>query len=343
MDLQQALSMVKFKERGRESPKKKVVNAHVLAKSRVLLAEREGRRDYEGYSVEDIADRLFASTTFTLMELSINKIASPGPRFANHLVRRIMAEGPRNEAVVVDANVHKVGRASKTGYYPSVIVVEGKERFEAAMNNGEEKILAWVGNLAAERLDIQADHQIGTEELQSMLYEAIKEDLGLTNQTRYDSDIYIQNVYPLENYCIYKYKGASWRQKYIVDMDERSVTLVGPPKGVTQKWQDTEVKVKAGTMASAIQACACQTTQANSTEFFARKDGKPIPLKSCMESYASAIRAGRITNHRTLQAKSPPGWKNTVEKMKDHPDIDNPWALAHWMNDQGYEPRYKEK
>jgi len=33
-------------------------------------------------------------------------------------------------------------------------------------------------------------------------------------------------------------------------------------------------------------------------------------------------------------AVSPPGWKKTVEKMKDHPEIDNPWALAWWESQQ---------
>lgn len=35
--------------------------------------------------------------------------------------------------------------------------------------------------------------------------------------------------------------------------------------------------------------------------------------------------------------KSPEGWEGTVKAMKKHSDeIDNPWALAHWMKGQGY-------
>jgi len=33
-------------------------------------------------------------------------------------------------------------------------------------------------------------------------------------------------------------------------------------------------------------------------------------------------------------AVSPPGWSGTVEHMKKHKDIDNPWALAWWMSKQ---------
>lgn len=44
------------------------------------------------------------------------------------------------------------------------------------------------------------------------------------------------------------------------------------------------------------------------------------------------------------EAVSPPGWKGTVEKMKEHKnDIDNPWALAYWMKEKGYEPHYTDK
>jgi len=33
-------------------------------------------------------------------------------------------------------------------------------------------------------------------------------------------------------------------------------------------------------------------------------------------------------------AVAPPGWGGTVEKMKEHKDISNPWALAWWMSKQ---------
>lgn len=41
-----------------------------------------------------------------------------------------------------------------------------------------------------------------------------------------------------------------------------------------------------------------------------------------------------IATHE-LEAKSPPGWKHTVEHMKDHPEIDNPFALAWYMKNKG--------
>ena len=41
------------------------------------------------------------------------------------------------------------------------------------------------------------------------------------------------------------------------------------------------------------------------------------------------------------EAAAPEGWEKTVEDMKDHKDIDNPFALAHWMDSKGYEPSDK--
>jgi hypothetical protein len=38
-----------------------------------------------------------------------------------------------------------------------------------------------------------------------------------------------------------------------------------------------------------------------------------------------------------MESVSPPGWEKTVEKMKEHPEIDNPFALAWWMHQQGYD------
>jgi hypothetical protein len=43
------------------------------------------------------------------------------------------------------------------------------------------------------------------------------------------------------------------------------------------------------------------------------------------------------------EAVSPPGWKKTVEHMKKHKDITNPFALAWWMSNQGFKPHYKER
>jgi len=45
----------------------------------------------------------------------------------------------------------------------------------------------------------------------------------------------------------------------------------------------------------------------------------------------------------TLEEKAPKGWEATVLKMKKKKEIDNPWALAHWMKSKGYHPKATSK
>ena len=44
----------------------------------------------------------------------------------------------------------------------------------------------------------------------------------------------------------------------------------------------------------------------------------------------------------TIKEVAPEGWEGTVKAMKKEKDIDNPYALAHWMKNKGYEPHKKE-
>ena len=44
-----------------------------------------------------------------------------------------------------------------------------------------------------------------------------------------------------------------------------------------------------------------------------------------------------------ISEAAPEGWEKTVLAMKKHKEIDNPWALAHWMKKKGYHPHKKEE
>lgn len=44
----------------------------------------------------------------------------------------------------------------------------------------------------------------------------------------------------------------------------------------------------------------------------------------------------------TVNEAAPEGWEKTVLAMKKHKEIDNPWALAHWMKKKGYQSHKKE-
>lgn len=39
---------------------------------------------------------------------------------------------------------------------------------------------------------------------------------------------------------------------------------------------------------------------------------------------------------KNLDEVAPKGWEGTVKAMKKHSEIDNPWALAHYMKGKGY-------
>jgi hypothetical protein len=45
----------------------------------------------------------------------------------------------------------------------------------------------------------------------------------------------------------------------------------------------------------------------------------------------------------SVNEAAPEGWEKTVLAMKKHKEIDNPWALAHWMKKKGYQQHKKEE
>ena len=45
----------------------------------------------------------------------------------------------------------------------------------------------------------------------------------------------------------------------------------------------------------------------------------------------------------TVNEAAPEGWEKTVLAMKKHKEIDNPWALAHWMKKKGYHSQKEGK
>jgi len=58
----------------------------------------------------------------------------------------------------------------------------------------------------------------------------------------------------------------------------------------------------------------------------------------------AAMKHGLIKSGKVIkEAVSPPGWGGTVEEMKKHKEITNPFALAWSMYNKGYKPHHKEK
>jgi len=74
------------------------------------------------------------------------------------------------------------------------------------------------------------------------------------------------------------------------------------------------------------------------------KDEDPEKYERCVHHVKDKSKTSfNLKSHK--EAKSPPGFKTTVEKMKeDHSDeIDNPFALAWWMKNKGHESHYNDK
>lgn len=78
-----------------------------------------------------------------------------------------------------------------------------------------------------------------------------------------------------------------------------------------------------------------------------------VPLKfndqpSTKEIHSHNTLEEKLSNNIAIKmsklAEAPDGWEGTVRKMKKHKEeIDNPFALAHWMKNKGDKPHYTEK
>ena len=66
-------------------------------------------------------------------------------------------------------------------------------------------------------------------------------------------------------------------------------------------------------------------------------------IKHGLEELAKVRRQGGVRSRgidKTIES-APKGWEGTVKAMKKHKDIDNPWALAHYMKNKGYKSHKK--
>ena len=68
--------------------------------------------------------------------------------------------------------------------------------------------------------------------------------------------------------------------------------------------------------------------------YYEDKNGstKSVPLSAVADNI---IIAGKRPSS-IKQESAPEGWEGTVKAMKSHKEIDNPWALAHYMKNKGY-------
>lgn len=67
-------------------------------------------------------------------------------------------------------------------------------------------------------------------------------------------------------------------------------------------------------------------------DYGTKEEKEAMDINERVDKVASIIISDEAASDKV--AVSPPGWGGTVEKMKEHKDIDNPWALAWWMSKQ---------
>jgi hypothetical protein len=301
----------------------KLLEAASLAQLAAGTAKTEGTRSQIMAQVDPGLRQHLKSKKFLLARVAVNRLAAPIPG------RGLSMNGP----VVVDINAGDAGK-TKTGYTPPVIVVSGHKTFKEAYNQDLAYITAWVGSLAASKLGIHADHALGSEELRSGLLNELKKRFG---STRSQMPPMIREVYPFESYAVYEYDNVLYRQSFTADPIAKTVALSGAPLEVTTRYTDR--RSTSMEAAAFLHACACQEmgaqTRSTPTVFYAG-DGKKITIDKIVTRYKAACDKGYKPR---MNAKSPPGWERTVEDMKDHSEIDNPWALAWWMKNEGYQSR----
>ncbi|KKK93065.1 hypothetical protein LCGC14_2696610 [marine sediment metagenome] len=95
------------------------------------------------------------SSTFSLLRIAAEDVAAPSlphtpARLKYYSVQQ--AEELLSIHIVVDKNVHEVGKAPNMDFVPGIIVVSGASLFHEASENGQHSILAYVGDLVMEEL-----------------------------------------------------------------------------------------------------------------------------------------------------------------------------------------------
>lgn len=262
-------------------------------------------------------------------------IACPTPKNrATNFLGTVTAAAEAEGVIVVDVNKARVGQ-SASGFLPQVVVVRGHNRYLAERAAGKAYITAWVGELAAMRLNlIHADHQFGANELRQKLQDALEEKYpgkklkapmtGIDWKTRPS----IVELYPLENYLVYSKDDCMYKHTYTADQSKRTVALTGTPQEVKQKYVDINASsvVKIGTVGldaaaistpfpklSKVKAGLTPVKERESiTEMDSRKKKKKVNAGTGYVGYPGATKKRNVTrpNQPTFEEKTKGGTKS---------------------------------
>lgn len=62
-----------------------------------------------------------------------------------------------------------------------------------------------------------------------------------------------------------------------------------------------------------------------------------------LRKYMDIVDEAATLEKQGIDEVAPKGWEGTVKAMKKHKEIDNPWALAHYMKNKGYKSHKSKK
>ncbi len=127
------------------------------------------------------------------------------------------------------------------------------------------------------------------------------------------------------------------REKFAMHCSKESVTVTA--------WVGDKAENLVRTIHACSATCGCAIAAAKKkcmegTCLQFQKSGRTITLKDSIKLH-SGLKAGQ--RRSKIAAASPPGWEDTVKHMKEHSEVDNPYALAWWMDNEGFKPHQKGK
>lgn len=239
MNIKQSIELSKLRQRKTLAVEPRTMSAERLTNEVFRLSAAAGMTIEMKKS--EWRKRHLISDEFVLTEIEVGKAAMATPVKKQSV--KLLASAAELPPVVVDLNKNSVGK-TYGGYIPPVVIVAGGESQQAAIQQGRERIKAWVGVKAMKKIMgsgrlISADHDLGAGELRSLLQKKLDEQKKPAVSKAINTPCcgegptgWIEEVYPTENYFIYNAGGKKMKQRYKVDTANRSVEFDGSAEEV---------------------------------------------------------------------------------------------------------------
>lgn len=359
-NLKQAVDLASLNTKRPSKPR--VMSAIQVARRVFQLAAQAGT-PFENITPRKWAKKWLASKEFVLTTIGASKAALPtAPKNPNQVLRAAAVDAP--EPIVVDVNKNAVG-ASAIGYVPPIIVVDGKHRHVAAKMQGRSQLEAWVGVKAMKLINANATVSVGKVPTPSLVKKSKLESAAILAQSVPRQDRAYNGSAPhmpmpgMKGTKLYSQGGPGASSSLgggsgptpKVMADASDVTphhdpsdRYDKPKG--QSLDPSDVSGFRKSPGAGVGPRVSPSKGGSKSDIaqmsFARVcagkkgcvDAGPVHISKIVTDYKAACAAGYKPS---LKGKAAPGWEGTVKRMKSHPEIDNPYALTNWMDEQGYQ------